>query len=227
MIHGSETAQHLARESALAYDPHADGIRFDNDTCHCVVRRDAAGNIIVAFRGTEDADDWLSNLKKAQTCWHNLRVHSGFANALAPLMSDIRIAVGELHHMGNQVWVCGHSRGGAHALLASVAFEKLNIRVAGCYTYGCPRVGDSDFAAWCDDNLPGHHRYVYQSDIFARLPISGYRHCGKLHWHNGREWADSMPWWTRMGAYMFARRWPLIGDSASDHSIGHYIGALQ
>ena len=99
------------------------------------------------------------------------------------------------------------------------------IQIAGCYTFGSPRVGDSDFARWCNKNIV-HHRYVYQSDIVTRLPRIGYKHTGTLHWHDGSEWRLRTPWWTRLGAFLFARRWPFIGDAVADHSISKYVEAL-
>lgn len=227
MIHGQDTALYLARESALAYDPDADGLHFDNGLCHCVIRRTAAGEIIVAFRGTEDIDDWLSNADCGQKLWTVGYVHGGFVASLSPIAQEIDDAIRAARQTPHdQLWICGHSRGGAFALMMATWLSYHTNFITGVYTFGSPRVGNRKFAAWCDANVPGHHRYVNESDIVTRVPHFGYEHCGKLHWFDGRDWRTQMPLATRIGVWLFGRRWPFIGDTAGDHGIGRYIGAL-
>lgn len=228
MNHGPQAALALAQAAADAYDSHADGIQIGTGLCHCVIRRTADGEIIVAWRGTENLSQWLSNAEVGKARFNNLRVHAGFSATVGDLLRDVDDAIEEVRQsVHDQVWTCGHSRGGAHALLYSVFRTASNRPLTGTYTYGCPRVGDSKFAAWCDRNVTGHHRYVYQSDIVTRIPRIGYAHCGQLHWHDGREWRLHMPLHSRIGAFLFFRKWPFIGDTAKDHGIGSYLGALQ
>lgn len=227
MIHGLDTAIYLANESALAYDSGADGTHIASGLCHCVIRRTASGEIVVAFRGTEDIEDWISNGDVGKSCFGNHFVHAGFAASLAPILWDIRRAIANVRKSADdQLWVCGHSRGGAFALLTGASLAMTNQPATGVYTFGSPRVGNHKFAAWCDVNVPGHHRYVNESDIVTRIPHFGYEHCGKLHWFDGVDWRTQMPIATRIGVWLFGRRWPFIGDTANDHGIGRYIAAL-
>jgi hypothetical protein len=224
MIHSHDTAQRLARASQVAYAPPHGSDVIGDDHCLVHITRDGT-NVVFAFQGTNDGIDWISNADRRYATIDQGRVHNGFASSLAVWLDAIVV---EAEMIGNaeQLWITGHSRGGAHALLFAAACVARGVAVTGCYTFGSPRVGDTRFAAWCDRNIPGHHRYVYQSDIVPRLPRIGYTHCGHLHWHDGQDWRTRMPLHSRIGAWLFARRWPFIGDAAADHSIGQYIRAL-
>lgn len=83
-------------------------------------------------------------------------------------------------NLGAQLYITGHSLGGALATLFTglLLFEHDHIldRLSGTFTFGQPRVGDSKFASYMETHLckPSKRKYfrvVYQSDIVTRVPF--------------------------------------------------------
>ncbi|WP_442969130.1 lipase family protein, partial [Pseudomonas sp. PGPR40] len=73
-------------------------------------------------------------------------------------------------HTGQKIIICGHSLGGAIALLLAEALrrfpdEDYNILL---YTYGAPRAGDSTFVEGATDLV--HHRMVNHNDPVPGVP---------------------------------------------------------
>lgn len=103
----------------------------------------------VAFAGTASRTDVKTDLKVtdvhpewADTIHPKLRVHAGFAKAWA----SARAKVLDIHATGHVI-TCGHSLGGALAMLAALDIAvNSNPRRVSCYTYGAPAVGDQLFA---------------------------------------------------------------------------------
>ncbi|GFR47575.1 hypothetical protein Agub_g9303 [Astrephomene gubernaculifera] len=80
---------------------------------------------------------------------------------------------------GARLWVLGHSLGGAVALMAAAHLEAAHgLRAAGVFTFGCPRTGDSSWAAayrLADVTL----RLDNTGDIIPGLPLGAtWRHVG-------------------------------------------------
>ena len=117
----------------------------------CLLKGD--GLAILAVRGTErDFRDIVTDLdiRKSRLAGGDFagRVHSGFLRqARAILDGKMAAAVRGLRDRGVTVIACGHSLGGAVALLAAVRLSLPEI-----YSFGAPRTGDSTFvqglAAW-------------------------------------------------------------------------------
>ena len=135
---------------------------------------------IVACRGTDtnDTNDTIADLLfKKINYSKGGKVHFGFYSEYSKIINEVKTAI-EQHDSDEDksVWVCGHSLGGAIALLIS-----MDINPAGCYTYGQPRVGDKKFLE--NINFP-YYRYENNNDIVPRLPMSmfGFRHGGKLRY---------------------------------------------
>ena len=86
------------------------------------------------------------------------------------------------------VWITGHSRGGAFALLAASGFSQLADfpPVAGVYTFGQPKVGNAAFAQAFDASGIPYFRFVTAHDAVAGQPIklpkmtSEYVHAGTM-----------------------------------------------
>ena len=130
--------------------------------------------VVVAFRGTHDLQDVLTDLKVAQEDWlGTTRVHAGFKDAYdqiaGNLLSSLRPELGE-------VVFTGHSLGGALASLAATARAPL-----GLYTFGCPRVGNESFGALLSPAWA--YRLVHDKDIVPTVPPVplGFAHGGLEH----------------------------------------------
>lgn len=133
---------------------------------------------VLAFRGTTDFSDWITNLQIGRVPLPerpDVRVHKGFLGAFRCCETEIRTAVDSIGaDLG--LYITGHSLGGALAQIASAVLERDNL--AACYTYGSPRVGQEAF-----DRLVKcpHYRLVNNWDIVPGVPFPspwGYRHTG-------------------------------------------------
>jgi hypothetical protein len=183
--------------------------------------------ITVAFQGTNDAGDWHNNFDFSLVPFFFGRVSRGFLTSFSAVKLDLSLAA--MPDGDEPVLVTGHSRGGPHAVLFALYLAELGIRPTCLYTFASPKWCDSAYAKYVDRVLAGmHHRFVYESDLVARLPFTflGHAHCGELQWFDGRRWRPDMPLLTRLGVYLLNRRWPLIGNNVADHGIAEYIHAL-
>lgn len=143
-----------------------------------------AGNdqmLILAFPGTADPADWMTDFDLHLVGGPAGKVHQGFQVALLHIWKELWLYV-HANRRGRALWVTGHSLGGA---LATLAVAKLRLEqdepVNGLYTYGAPRTGDRDFQRTFDaDFMPQTFRYVNNSDIVTRVPFRtmGYSHVG-------------------------------------------------
>ena len=159
---------HIATVDAPHTDTHA-LVTSDGDDC------------VVAFRGTQNLRDWLTDLDCAfSALWVEgaaLPVHAGFKAAFDSITQDLNTA---LQRMGGfqRYWLTGHSLGGALALLCARSWTA---PLAGVYTFGQPRAGGGRFAARYDAALRDRtFRVVHAADIVPRVPWlpGGYRHAG-------------------------------------------------
>jgi len=133
--------------------------------------------VVVAFRGTEpiNADNWLSNVNYHQRALADVpgQLHGGFANALGEISEQMLAAVANVAAGENtQLFVTGHSLGGAFAVLAAALLHfRSHRRIAGVYTYGQPRLGDPEFSTVFDQALGAvTFRYVNDLDIVPHVP---------------------------------------------------------
>ena len=129
--------------------------------------------IMAAFRGTESLPDWLTNLQaiKDPGPWRKTEVHEGSQDAFFVSALKIGRAIGE-KRQNQQVWVTGHSLGGALAVILTATLLENDIPVHGLYTFGAPRVGDKSFARQLDNQLKNkaHWRVVNKGDLVPHLP---------------------------------------------------------
>ena len=125
--------------------------------------------IALAFRGTET--DSLTDMKtdmEAQTtpCDTGGKVHTGFKDAFEQVEKDIQETLDTREYRETPLFITGHSLGGA---LATIAVKRLSHAggVAGCYTFGSPKVGDDE---WIADIKAPVYRVVNAADCVPWLP---------------------------------------------------------
>lgn len=140
---------------------------------------------ILAFRGTEDMADWMVDASVLRTDYtlqtEELsipagRVHTGFLRrweAIRPLVFE---ALGPKPY---PLTVTGHSLGGAMAALCAIELDarKWPLRV---FTFGAPRIGNSDFVKFLNQNLRDYTRVENWGDPVPWVPTytRGWRHAG-------------------------------------------------
>jgi len=185
------------------------------DTQVYALRKD--GRLVVAFRGTEPkvpADavtdfriplvvpGWLAKDSP-------VRVHSGFAQALEPVWTALEAewSAAEGREAAQRVEFCGHSLGGALAVLAATRFltkaTENRARFGGVFTIGQPRVGNAAFAEWAGKLIGGRYaRAVNNRDVVPRVPPSAtpgtlgdYRHFGTVHYFDASGVLSIDPGW--------------------------------
>jgi pimeloyl-ACP methyl ester carboxylesterase len=153
---------------------------FDRDGARALGA--AAGDqVVLGFCGTEPDDrrDWADDAHFILVPFPGGgRVHAGFCRAWKSLQADIEDWLRELDtDRGGRrsLWTCGHSMGGALAILCAAAEAD---RSAGVYVYGCPRVGDGAFRKTCEGLRV--YRVENNNDIVVDLPPPGpYEHPGE------------------------------------------------
>ncbi len=138
--------------------------------------------IIIAFRGTSDRKDWLTDAATIQKSWSSIlnigKVHSGFFGSLNSVWSVIIEHLQELQTEEQPVWITGHSLGGALAALAyaTLRLQEPKYELAGAYTFGQPRIGDGVMCKAFDaDSKHRFFRVVNNNDIVPRVPSKAIR----------------------------------------------------
>ena len=122
--------------------------------------------LVLAFRGTEQESlkDIISDLDaRYYKDEKGVAIHNGFLRAFQCAEKEIRQSLGNLTDY--TLYVTGHSLGGALALIATRALNSDNL--AACYTFGGPRVGNSEFG---DAIKPPIYRVVNDLDPVPFLP---------------------------------------------------------
>lgn len=99
---------------------------------------------ILAIRGTTSPQDWIKNAKAGlESIGGGRRVHKGFHEAFNDAQPDIENLLEREDVSELPLFVTGHSLGGAVAVMATWYFAR--DKLAACYTFGAPRVGNHEF----------------------------------------------------------------------------------
>ena len=139
--------------------------------------------IVLAFRGTDDVADWLTNLNVVQIEDHGALVHRGFSQALTAVWPRIETTLQSLlDRHSRKILVTGHSLGGALATLAALCIQRMGIEQLETLTFGQPRVGNRDLAGQITAPF---YRFAYYADPVCLAPFSvpramQYKHAGML-----------------------------------------------
>jgi hypothetical protein len=139
-------------------------------------RRDATGTgmAVICFRGTRQIKDWMINIDitpvpvRDETTNAVLgNMHKGFHDAYMSVHDDIAARLSGYEDL--PLYITGHSLGGALAVVAT--WYQSSERLAACYTYGAPRVGDQ---ALIDLFKTPIYRVVNAADPVPLVPPSGF-----------------------------------------------------
>ncbi len=127
--------------------------------------------VLISVRGTASLKDALRDVHALQVPFEEGvgSVHQGFYSAFQAMKAFV-LRYLDKFHTGQKVIICGHSLGGAIALLLAEALRRragvtYNILL---YTYGAPRAGDSTFVEGATDLV--HHRMVNHNDPVPGVP---------------------------------------------------------
>ncbi|XVE81501.1 hypothetical protein DITRI_Ditri15bG0069600 [Diplodiscus trichospermus] len=173
------------------------------DTQVAIWRDAARRRLVIAFRGTEQArwKDLLTDLMLAPAGLNperiggdfkqEVQVHSGFLSAYDSvrirIISLIKASIGYIDEIAEtqhrwQVYVTGHSLGGALATLLALELSSSQLAKSGAisvtmYNFGSPRVGNRRFAEVYNEKVKDSWRVVNHRDIIPTVPrLMGYCH---------------------------------------------------
>jgi triacylglycerol lipase len=155
---------------------------FNSGSTQCYALWDD-NDLIYAFRGTEPKK--LSDIKtdirfrKTEASEDSSgRVHRGFKDGLDLIWDDFLDNFEKNSVSKKNIFLTGHSLGAA---LATIAAGRLGDENVIGYTYGSPRVGNSEFR---EAFRPKFYRFRNNNDIVTRQPpeFIGYTHIGHLNY---------------------------------------------
>lgn len=164
----------------------------------CARHQGKRPRLVFAFRGTDNWTNAKHDAKIGRVEWTEMEstfwektmaralVQGGFLEIWTAhreyIMMQIApyIARGDTH----EIFVTGHSLGGALATLCAYSLQKL-LRQSGyanpdptVYTFGMPCVGNKKFASEYDRRVPNTFRVVNESDAVSLIAVIGNRHVG-------------------------------------------------
>ncbi|ODA77462.1 hypothetical protein RJ55_07091 [Drechmeria coniospora] len=150
--------------------------------------------IVVAFRGSWSARNWVWNVAAAWSdCPYvsGCKVHTGFYNTWRIVGDEITSLVQQLTKKFDtfKVVTTGHSLGGALATIAAVELRSVKKIPVDAYTYGAPRIGNSILANFASSQAGTIYRITNGGDFVPRLPPTGleYAHTSPEYWIDNRK----------------------------------------
>ncbi|KAG1690057.1 hypothetical protein DVH05_028395 [Phytophthora capsici] len=141
--------------------------------------------LIVAFRGSMDVTNWLDNLtflkRRAYKEFPGVLVHQGFYWAYRSVALQVVDTLQKLRkeHPQATLMVAGHSLGGAVAAICAFELEYVEkMPVGALYTFGQPRVGNTNFSGRLRNASMEVYRLTHFQDTVPHLPPTwtGFEH---------------------------------------------------
>ncbi|MBN2977039.1 lipase [Pseudomonas fluorescens] len=170
--------------------------------------------ILIAVRGTASPSDGLRDANAHQTPFAEGvgKAHEGFYQAYRAMRDFVLRYLGQFYN-DQRIVICGHSLGGAIALLLAEGLRRVsdsdyNILL---YTYGAPRAADSEFTAGASTLV--HHRIVNHNDPVPSVPAPWMNTTAKL-WVPGLVTLFSAP---TAGGLLFAAGLVRFGGNPYQH----------
>lgn len=150
-----------------------------------ITRSDRKKRLCVVFRGSDDRNDWMFDLKiTKQHLNKNIYVHEGFYQQLHLNNNFLNLKNKLLELLKNyndyELIITGHSLGGALATLFGYLLSKEIMCEIKIISFASPRVGNYYFKKDFDETLHiNHYRITNNRDIVTCAPMIKYNHVGK------------------------------------------------
>lgn len=226
-----EQSRSLVRQYVLDYD---EFIQFSVGTSQATCLKTIDHQYVVAFRGTDDLDSALIDLKSWQVDSETMGdVHAGFKQYIDNIDDGI-VQWLESYSVLEQkmpVVITGHSLGGAAASIFAARLYALGYKNISLFTFGSPRVGDKKWATQFKD-IPAY-RFVNNNDIVTRIPFAGwYQHIGELFYigYDGKitnASTSSQRFWDRIKSRVKALQKFQLFDGTYDHPGIYYRARIN
>ena len=178
-------------------------VQADFSTEFLIVTSKRDGKTVVVYRGSEEYDDWLTNINILLVkpgfvnAPSSVKVHRGFRRALfhhdvgggdvfeQSVIDLVEEKILELSGDDGDIILTGHSLGGANAhITGAYLADKYPEMKVQMINFGAPRLGNKAFKTWTENSLTNlsSWRYVFRNDIVPRIipDTLGFRHAGHL-----------------------------------------------
>lgn len=138
-------------------------------------------NLILVFRGSQQLADWKTNFKirlKEFTILADQtvipphgRVHRGFLEAWQSVEKQVVYYLKKWWTPETNLWITGHSLGGALAAMATISLESQGFKVSGLYTFGQPRIAGWKMVNYMNRQMGDRiFRYANNNDVVPLIP---------------------------------------------------------
>lgn len=138
--------------------------------------------IFVVFRGTT-YEDIMTDARVLRVGTQYGGIHRGFYSYVQNTVDHVESFIKGWRMLEKKpIILTGHSLGAAAAVIQATILHSRGYEIDSVYTYGEPRVGNSDFVDYAEAAFGDvHYRHVNGMDGVPWVPfwILGYRHCGK------------------------------------------------
>lgn len=177
-------------EQGLSLDQCAHNPFYDVASGHHGYMATSANHLVIAIRGSGEADDWRNNFRYWQEpYWLGGNLHAGFTVAARGITQWIReeLAHDPARYANRKIWLTGHSSGGSVGIIVAQELAMAQIDIAGIYTYGAPKIGDRIFAKTYR-LLDKIHAFATLGDLVPTLPpawlaLNGWHLCFQRYCH--------------------------------------------
>ncbi|WP_339409149.1 lipase family protein [Pseudomonas sp. EA_35y_Pfl2_R5] len=171
--------------------------------------------VLIVARGTQEIADWVRDVNATQVPNEagEGQAHHGFHESFKAVR-DFVVPYLEFARTNNQkIVVCGHSLGGAIALLMAEWIRNNWSEDVLLYTYGSPRAGDEAFVKGA--SALTHHRIVNHNDLIPTVPAPWMDTKGAMLWPGAAALIGGS---TGVGALLFlAGMYNFSGDDYQHH----------
>jgi len=138
--------------------------------------------LFIIFRGSMGIEDWIANMKIRKSKTGYGKIHGGFLKGFSGIRERVFSAMKRARVYDKQIYLAGHSLGGALAMIAAAdsEFHIGQTPIHGIYTFGMPKACSRKSADFVNSNFGSRFfRFVNDRDIVTRIP-PGSRHAGRL-----------------------------------------------
>jgi predicted lipase len=149
---------------------------YNKNNNYLIIHNNKSHTLNICFRGTKNTKDIYNNLNiiPHNFITNKIKVHKGFLFAYLSIRDNIITNIKEiiLNYNIENIYISGHSSGGAIANIASLDFYYLYPKIKiNTITFGSPRFANLAFVQEYNKFINNSVRIVNKNDIIQHLPL--------------------------------------------------------